>query len=532
MAKVSFDFTHSPQVYRAVMSEAFVIGIRGPRGSGKSTGGVSFILSRAYRQEPDRNRKRRSRWAVIRNTMPELKSTTIKTWLEWVPEGAYTRMTWGSPITFYIDNLPLNDGTSVECEVQFFGLDNPSDVKKVMSYECTGAWVNEARYVPKSVIDTLTESVGRYPSPRDGDPNAVCSQILLDTNSMDADHWWHSTFEGEDQSVNKYVELPDGRKVRIDWVQFVQPPAVLEVQQSGNDYVSIEPGHKGLHFKAAEVIQTANRYWGVNPTGENLANLLPGYYHRQLANKSLEHVQCYAQNKYVFVRDGKPVIPDYVPSQMGRDFPILKNAQLVIGIDDGGGTLNPAAVILQRSPMGAWLAQSEVIGSNMGIDRFSSLLRQHIDETYPGYEISAVWTDPAGENRDEIFETIVNDHLRAVGLPVKAAPTQDPAQRIEAITRPCGRFIDGKPGFLVNTSRCPTLHKALSGAWMFRKVRVSGGERYEEKPTKSHPYSDVGDALGYALVGGGESRIRHPSAASGPGFGGRRGQAVIEFDVF
>ena len=531
--KVSLNFQHTPTVYRAIMSEAFVIGLRGPRGSGKSTGGVGFIMTRAFRQEPDSDGKRKTRWAVIRNTTPELKSTTIKTWLEWMPEGGNCRMTWGSPMQFVIEGMPIKDGTTLHAEVQFFGLDNPRDVKKLMSYECTGAWVNEARWIPKSIVDSLTESVGRYPSPKNGDPKATCSQILLDTNSMDTDHWWPAIFEGG-QDERKTVSLPDGSEVRIDWQQYVQPPAVLELQQQGDGFVSIEPGHKGLTYHKTEVIEAAGRYWGVNPHGENLANLLPGYYHRQLAEKQLEHIQVFQQNKYGFVREGRPVIPEYIPHLMGRDFPVIKGADVYMGVDDGGGTLNPAAVFAQRSQAGIWLLQSEVVGSGMGIDRFATLCRQEFDKTFPGCDIVGAWTDPVGENRDEVFEKIVNDYLRREGFPVRPSPTQDPKLRVEAISRPCGRMIGGEPGMLVSKSRCPTLHKALTGAWMFRRLQVGGTERYEDKPSKIHPYSDVGDACGYLLVGAGESRVRVPQADGGGGWrqGQASAQAVVDFDVF
>ena len=75
-------------------SEAFmnnstdlVRGIMGPIGSGKSVACCAEIMMRSCEQAPGRDGVRRTRWAIIRNTYPELKSTTIKTWLDWFPGG-------------------------------------------------------------------------------------------------------------------------------------------------------------------------------------------------------------------------------------------------------------------------------------------------------------------------------------------------------------------------------------------------------------------------------------------------------------
>ena len=41
------------------------------------------------------------------------------------------------------------------------------------------------------------------------------------------------------------------------------------------------------------------------------------------------------------------------------------------------------------------------------------------------------------------------------------------------------RLIDGKPGLLVD-KRCQRLRKALSGGYHFKRVQISGGERYRD----------------------------------------------------
>lgn len=516
---IEVDFKHIPTCYQAFASDAFVIGLRGPVGSAKSSSCAVKLMAGAMSQAPGRGNIRRSRWAIIRNTAPELKSTTIQTFLAWFPVSPVSKIVYSSPILYTLSVPPRDGQPGVEAEFYFIALDTPKDVRKLLSLELTGAWVNEAREIAWAVIDRLTERVGRYPSMEDG--GASWAGIVMDTNSPDEDSWWYRAFEVEPPI--REVMLHDGTTVNVRWEQFVQPPAVLEASESG---ACIEPGYTSLVFRKEELIPAAGRFWAVNPKAENLPNLRPGYYHQQVANKTLESIQCYQQNKYVFVAEGKPVIPEYVPSVMGGDWPILKDEPLILGIDAGGGTLAPAATVWQRHPRGNWMAQGELCAEDMGMERFVDALSNYLAITFPGMRVEAAWMDPAGEKRDEIYETKVMDYFKAAGFPVRAAPTQDIKARIDAIRRPCGRMIDGKPGLMVNKHRCPRLHKALSGSWYYRRLQVPGADRYEEKPCKNE-FSHPADSAGYALSGGGEGRILKTTAR-------REGttQAKVAFDVF
>ena len=59
------------------------------------------------------------------------------------------------------------------------------DVKKLLSLELTGVWVNEAREIPKSIIDAVTMRCGRFPSMREGGPS--WSGVICDTNAPEED---------------------------------------------------------------------------------------------------------------------------------------------------------------------------------------------------------------------------------------------------------------------------------------------------------------------------------------------------------
>ena len=153
-----YNAEKTPAMFHA--SDAFVRGLMGPVGSGKSVACCMEILSRAIRQRPNSAGVRKSRWAVVRNTYGELKTTTIKTWQAWVDDSVCP-IVYDSPIRGAMTQK-LEDGTTMQLEILFIALDRPDQVKKLLSLELTGGWINECREVPKAILDGLTSRVGRY----------------------------------------------------------------------------------------------------------------------------------------------------------------------------------------------------------------------------------------------------------------------------------------------------------------------------------------------------------------------------------
>jgi len=204
-------------------NDNFFRGIRGPVGSGKSVACCIEVFKRALQQKPNHEGKRRSRWAVIRNTNPQLKTTTIKTWLDWFPEHEWGAFRWSIPYTHHII---LGD---IDLEVIFLALDRPEDVKKLLSLELTGVWVNEARELPKSIIDACTMRVGRFPSMREG--GATWYGVIADTNAPEEDHWW-AIMAGDVPTPDHISRDEALMLVKPDsWTFFIQPSAMTEKKE-------------------------------------------------------------------------------------------------------------------------------------------------------------------------------------------------------------------------------------------------------------------------------------------------------------
>ncbi len=89
-------------------------------------------------------------------------------------------------------------------------------------------------------------------------------------------------------------------------------------------------------------------------------------------------------------------------------------------------------------------------------------------------------------------------------LEVRAAPSQDLTLRREAVASCLTRLIDGRPGLQLSP-RCKVLRAGFQGGYCYRRMRVTGDERYTDKPDKNR-YSHVHDGLQYLLSGAGEGR--------------------------
>ena len=499
-ADLKLNFTTSPTVWQFLQNNAFVRGLKGPVGSGKSYACAAEIMLRAVKQKVSpRDGIRYTRFAIVRNSYPELRTTTIKTWQEIFPENIWGAMRWSPPLTHHI-KLPARDGAAgIDCKVIFLALDQPKDVRKLLSMELTGAWVNEARELPKAVVDGLTHRVGRYPTKADGGP--TWRGVWMDTNPMDSDHWWYRLAEKEPMK-GKYA-----------WKFFNQPGGVLEVTK---EELPENPEANGFVF-------SCGKWWQTNPKAENLKNLPSGYYEQTMLGKNLDWVRCYAQGVYTYVQEGKPILPEYDDAIMTEDFiEPDPNVPIQIGLDFG---LTPAAVFGQKLNNGRWVILDELVTFDMGLERFGHMLKSELEAKYPKYEVM-IFGDPAGQQRDQIYEVTAFDHLKTLGMNARPTASNDFKVRREAGAMPMNRLIDGKPGLLV-AAKCERTRKALSGGYHFRRVQIAGHERYKDQPFKNQ-HSHVGDAYMYLMLGGGE----HRQLTRGSTQRHRQATAKTDFDIF
>lgn len=472
------DYEPSGPVCNAFMaSPKRVRGLRGPIGSGKSVGCALELMRCASLQSPNRAGIRKTRWAVVRNTNPELRTTTIKTWLDWFPEETFGKFRWQPPYTHNI-YVQLPDRTFIEAEVLFLALDRPQDVKKLLSMELTGAWVNEAREVAKSIVDAIDSRLGRYPSERDG--GCTRKVLLMDTNSPAEDHWW-GIMAGEVTPPEWMTQEEVDSLVRPEgWEFFGQPGALIE-----------DRDEKGRRIG-----------YRINPDRENSKGVNDAYYLDMVPGKNPAFISVYLLNNYASLFEGKPVYPTFRETVHMSPVPLIAaDSEILVGVDFGR---TPAAAFLQPLAGGRWVVLGELFAVNMGAKRFAELLKRYVARRGWSHHRMRFYGDPTGDDLSQSDETSPFSMFRAQGVPVLRAPSNDPSVRVEAVEQLLDRMSDGGPCFLVDPS-CTVLKAGFLGGYHYARIGISSADQWDVKPHKNR-FSHVHDALQYGVLGGGEGR--------------------------
>ena len=401
-------------------SDSFFRGLRGPLGSGKSVACAVEVMRRCLMQEPFKN-VRRSRWAIIRNTYGELRTTTIRTWCDWY--GAITRMSYGHPIMGFIEG-ELPDGTELQVELVFISLDRPDHVKKLKSLELTGVWMNEASELVEDVLQMATGRVNRYPSKMMGGPS--WSGIIADTNSCNVDNWWYRLSQEEKPEHYEF---------------FDQPAALIEKRQPDG---SIE--------------------YLPNPEAENIRNHTAGYqyYFLQLPGKPKSWVDVFVMNRFGTPNEDNLVYPEYCEKNVtGVTFDPARD---IIWAHDFNFTPLSSCIMQLDREMNVYAVDEIVLTSasaKMAAQEFCERYRDFKGIVYIYGDASGYAGERHGLGSDY---TTIEQELRRQGFrimmkvpranpPIKAGQASLNAKICDAVNR---------RSFFVNKEKCKTLHKGLS----------------------------------------------------------------------
>jgi hypothetical protein len=454
-----------------VSSNNFVDGIVGPLGSGKSVGLFLRLMRHAQEQKPSLiDGLRRTRWFIARNTYPDLRRTTIRTWLELFPEHLYGRFNWGQPPSH---KIAFGD---VRLEVDFLALDKPDDIRKLRSGEYTGGLFNEIQYIDKALFDEGQSRVDRYPSKDHG--GATWSGVLFDANAPDEDHWL-GMMTG---MVDPPPGLTDEELADLEWPPnwgfFLQPPALIEKRDKYGRVAGYE----------------------VNPEAENLENLSANYYERQRAGKTTAWIDSRLMVRVVLVIDGSPVWPMFRREFHVANEPLEPVAgrghDVLLWLDFGR---MPGALFAQEINNRIYV-QYELQGINEGATTFAPRVKRFLEQNYAGCTIRAVG-DPKGRDKGQADDQTAYDVFAANDIMVSPAPVpqNNIKTRVDTVAFTLNDNPAGVPR-LVISPRCRTLITGMSGRYHLKKE-----ESGELVPSKDR-YSHLCDALQYGLLGQGEGR--------------------------
>ena len=439
-------YNAAPTLSRFHKSQAMVRFVVGPVGSGKSHSMIMEMLKKSVEQRPYEG-IRKTRWVIIRNTRDQLRSTTLKD-IQALLDPIINYKVYESTVYVHVD---LPDGTRVESEWLLMPLETPDDQRRLLSTQLTGAFVEEFREVDYQLIGPLLGRLGRYPSRAMGGPSWY--GLIGSSNPFS---------EGSEWFKSLVADLP------AEWQFFRQP--------GGLTWPELSP----------------------NPEAENLENLPPGYYQNLIKGQPLEFIKVHACGLFGDDLSGQVVFRD----SFSRDWHVADGETflapgnpLTIGLDLGR---TPCAVITQYDARGRLIVHDEVISEGMGLETFGTdlLLPRLRDERFQRHR-GVVIIDPAGVAKSSLSELSSLDVLKDLGLAAAPASTNDIGPRLRAIESLLLRGHGGEPDILIDP-RCETLIRALTFEYKYKRLKTG---RTEDKPDKTHPWSDVVDALGYAALG-------------------------------
>lgn len=461
-------------------SNADVVGICGPVGSGKTTTKMKRKLRRAMEMPRSViDGVRRYKVMFIRHTYRELWATTIPSYLEVYPKSMGT---WtggrGDPVTHVIRFEDEHGPIEFIAEFMAFG-DDP--IASMRGMQTTDIDLNEADTMPVEILTVGIGRIDRWPGRQHFKGYAPEYRsygcIDGDFNAPDEENWTHSVFFDPEKrkamAAKLSVDLPEGAK----------PIEIAFFNQPG---------------------------FG-QPGAENLQNLGPSYYERQIATMKLggrgDMVDRLIYNKVTYLRIGTPVFQREFNRRIhvAEDtIEVDRSVPLRLGLDQG---FYGAAVVGQYLGQNLWRILAELFfpENRLMAKVFGSRLADLLaSPRFSGCRVEAAWGDMAGEHgasqaadENDTWNRIVG---KAAGITVRPQRigTNRIQPRLEAVRAPLEYLDGGTPGLLIDPC-CKFLIRGFEARYVWSGAPdPSGGKR--KVPDKSVPEANPMDGLQYLLL--------------------------------
>jgi hypothetical protein len=449
----SINFSAPPTCSAFMKSESFGRLIAGPVGSGKTTACIMELLRRAIEQEPAPDGIRYTRFAIVRQTLKQLKDTVLKDITSWLKGICDYRVS---------ENCVYVTFGDVRSEWLLIPLEDPDDQRRLLSMQLTGAWLSECIEMDVAVIPPLSGRVSRYPSAVMG--GCTWRGLIADTNMPTEGSDWH-----------KFMELD----VPPDWQIFKQPGGRSEAAEN-LEWLEQTPKTKDLPPD--------------DPARHAQGRI---YYERAARNPDPYWVKRYVDAEYGPDPSGSAVFKESFRLEFHVTTGLVPSPghPLIVAQDFGR---NPCAIIGQVDHRGRVLVFEEVESSDMGLElHIQQRLRPALmNPLYLG-RVLYVIGDPAGRAKNSSYEETSFDLLKREGFNAYPAPTNDLDKRLRAVEAMLSAQRDGAAALLIDKERCPKLVLALASNYRYLKRRTGG---FAPLPEKSHPWSDLADALQYLCL--------------------------------
>lgn len=449
-----------PTCARFMKSNAFGRLIAGPVGSGKTTAVIIELLRRAIMQARAPDGYRYTRFAVVRQTLKQLKDTVLKDCDTWI--GANGMGHW--KVSEGVYHVAFDD---VRSEWVFIPLEDSTDQARLLSMQLTSAWLSECVEMNISILGPVSGRLGRYPTGARG--NVTWSGIVADTNMPVEMSDWYNFMEN----------LPP------DWQLFRQPGGMEPLAENLNWLLQNDATIK-LPVNHPVRLQQGRKYY------ERLVDMY---------GRNSDWVKRYVDAQYGDDPSGAAVFRNtFIPGFhiVDRITPV-PGYPLLLSQDFGR---NPWTLICQSDHMGRLLAIKEVRAENIGLEKhvLTSLLPVLRTQEFMSLRMCMVG-DPAGVAKDSIAEESCFDALKRLGFPAVPAPTNEIEPRLRAVESLLGRQIMGGPMLVISREGCPQLCRAMSGGYRFVATKKGDGRlRWIPDKDDKEGHSHVADCLQYAAL--------------------------------
>lgn len=239
-----------------VLDRSRVAGIMGPVGSAKTTSSlVRLVTTAAEQPQSPVDGKRRAKFAIVRDTYPNLRKTVLSSWHN-LFSPALGQFSGEAPITHTLQ-LDLGPKGLLELIMEFIALGEHRVEDVMRGWEGTGGYLNEADLLSRDVATYVDSRTGRWPPMLHG--GCAWRGLIMDFNAPDTDNWVYDPF----------VENP------VEGWRFFRQPS------------------------------------GFSARAENLANLPADYYAQLAIGKPDWWIRRFIRNEWGFSREGKPVWPEF-----------------------------------------------------------------------------------------------------------------------------------------------------------------------------------------------------------------------------
>jgi len=435
MSDLLFDL--SPTVSAFVHTDANIVILRGPKGEGKTYGGVAALIRHAERCQKD------IYGALIRDTHQNIKMSTARD----------IQDVLGSYGTFKDDCKQLIIHSKPKVHMYLFGIDDPAALSKLQAFQCSIIWLEEPAPIKEAANAGLPRDVYNHSIVQAARQQGTILRVQITQNPADEDHW-------TEEVAN-------------------EPEVVIEDPETGLKIIK----------------KVFNIPYGENKYLKPMSRLATRAAFKEGTG---EHTR-YVKGKAAPLQKGKKVLPEYGDMHYAnRELPVIPGA---VGVRFYDAWHHPTCIIGQLVPPGKLWVHQAFSGEGMGMrelitEQVKPALSspKYKDKIHDWRDIG----DPSMKTPDQSTITmsaakVVEDLLNTRFEP---GPTRWKA-RIQPTKTALSRLAtDGEIKILVS-STAYKLHRSLNGGWHWKTD--NSGNIIGTLPVQNDNFAHLGNAFAYGV---------------------------------